>query len=411
MLTHGYGEIPRLREYVRAFVATCPCCQKASQWKPAIHTLRFTMATYEPWHRIDVDSIGPLPECSEGYRYILVIIDAFSRFVNLFPMKTIDARSTADKLMEHFCMFGFSNEVMSDKGSQFVNDALAELCTKYSITQRTSMAYSKQENSIVERANKEVNRHLRNIFFDKRVINSWAEELKLVQRIMNSTIHSRLGCAPAAIIFGFSNKLDNVIMNSISNMNSTQMTPRQRARHISRQAAIIEMAQTLQYEFDSKHLLLQNDNITIFPNNSYVLVKNNNPNKFEMPWMGPFRVIGSQGNKYTLLNINTGIYSEHHLDTLKLFQTSDYVDADEVATSTALRDQNHYIVQSIVKHSGSFSKISKMKFEVKWAGFNETTFEDYWTLRHNVIFHKYLADNNQAHRIMKLYQKPSTHTP
>ena len=57
-------------------------------------------------------------------------------------------------------------------------------------------ANSKQENAIVERANRETMRHLRNIVMDKRAIDEWSREVPLVQRIMNSMVHSSTGVRP-----------------------------------------------------------------------------------------------------------------------------------------------------------------------------------------------------------------------
>ena len=61
---------------------------------------------------------------------------------------------------------------------------------------------SKQENAIVERANREVMKHLRGIIYDERVIREWSMHLPFPQRIMNSIVHSSTGIKPCQIIFG-----------------------------------------------------------------------------------------------------------------------------------------------------------------------------------------------------------------
>ena len=55
---------------------------------------------------------------------------------------------------------------------------------------------------MVERANKEVNRHFRAIVFDRKIKSNWSLTLPLVQRVMNTTVHSSTGVASAQIIFG-----------------------------------------------------------------------------------------------------------------------------------------------------------------------------------------------------------------
>jgi hypothetical protein len=59
--------------------------------------------------------------------------------------------------------------VRSDRGTQFVNDIISQLLGLLQIEHELSLAYSKEQNAIVERANKEVMRHLTAIIFDKRV--------------------------------------------------------------------------------------------------------------------------------------------------------------------------------------------------------------------------------------------------
>jgi hypothetical protein len=62
--------------------------------------------------------------------------------------------------------------------------------------------YSHEENAMVERANKEVMRHVRNIVFDKKTVEDWRFNLPQVQRIMNASVNQSIGCVPADILYG-----------------------------------------------------------------------------------------------------------------------------------------------------------------------------------------------------------------
>jgi hypothetical protein len=71
------------------------------------------------------------------------------------------------------------------------------------IDHELSLAYSKEQNAIVERANKEVMRHQTAIIFDRRISEVWSSEyLPLVQRIMNAKVHDTIGVSPAELVFG-----------------------------------------------------------------------------------------------------------------------------------------------------------------------------------------------------------------
>ena len=64
-----------------------------------------------------------------------------------------------------------------------------------------TLSYSKQENGVVERANREVNRHLRAFTFETNDVDNYRLSLPFVQRIINSSIHEITGVAPASMLF------------------------------------------------------------------------------------------------------------------------------------------------------------------------------------------------------------------
>jgi len=86
-----------------------------------------------------------------SFSNIIVIIDTFSRYIELFHTTDVTATSAASALWQHSCRFRTPQ-------IKFANLA--------GITHLSSIPYSKEENGIVERANKEVNRPIRIILFD-----------------------------------------------------------------------------------------------------------------------------------------------------------------------------------------------------------------------------------------------------
>ena len=88
---------PNLRYDVKQFVQSCPTCQKMDARYKTIRAPRFVLFTLKPMERISVDTIGPLPS-DMGIKYIIVIIDTFSRYVELFPKQEVTAMVAADAL-------------------------------------------------------------------------------------------------------------------------------------------------------------------------------------------------------------------------------------------------------------------------------------------------------------------------
>lgn len=71
---------------------------------------------------LHVNHFGPLQETENRYKYILVIVDACSRFTWLFATKTTSSRETIEKLKTIFAIFGNPQEIVSDRGTAFMGN-------------------------------------------------------------------------------------------------------------------------------------------------------------------------------------------------------------------------------------------------------------------------------------------------
>ena len=151
--------------WIKLFIKQCPCCQVMSRAHLAIRTHPFTCAAYYPFEVLALDHIGPLVIDEKGHQYVLVLIDAFSRWVELYPTKGVTADETAKCIFQHLGRFGAPEESSLIVVQELVSELLHMCRAQHELT----IAYSKEENAIVERANQEVIRHLRALLFDKRV--------------------------------------------------------------------------------------------------------------------------------------------------------------------------------------------------------------------------------------------------
>jgi transposase InsO family protein len=125
---------------------------------------------------LNIDTIGPVSKDSADNCYILVIIDCFSWSVALYPVSDTSAIPCARAPLAHVCRYGTPMTIRSDRGTQFVNGIICQLLSLIQIDHELSLAYSKEQNVIVERANKEVMRHLTAIIFDRRISEVWSSE-------------------------------------------------------------------------------------------------------------------------------------------------------------------------------------------------------------------------------------------
>jgi hypothetical protein len=194
---------PYMRKHIKYFIKySCPCCQKMSQLKPVIHTRPFSTTAYRVMEILNIDLMGPFPSDRYGNEYVLVIRDAFSRWTDLHAIPSKEVSSVVPPLLKFFGTFGWPSELRSDGGAEFVNATIDMLLQVVGTQHSITLAYSHEENSIVERANKEVLRRLQALIFESRLVAIWSDMLPLVQRIMNTQVVQSIGVSPAQIIFG-----------------------------------------------------------------------------------------------------------------------------------------------------------------------------------------------------------------
>jgi hypothetical protein len=80
----------------------------------------------------------------------------------------------------------------SDNGPHFIAEVIKEFLSLVGTQHCLTLAYSKEENELVERMNKEVNRHPRALTFDNVTLDDYSTSLRFVQRILISNHSDRL---------------------------------------------------------------------------------------------------------------------------------------------------------------------------------------------------------------------------
>ena len=406
---------PYMREHIRCFIKKCPLCQKISAIKVPINTLPFTNAAYKPMFLIGMDTIGPLTKESNNLEYILVLIDQFTRYVELFPIADTSAQAVVQPLVEHVGRYGIPYFIQSDRGTQFVNDVIKELTLIVGTQHQTTLAYSKEENAIVERANKEVMRHLRAFIFDIGTHEGWSQKLPLVSRIMNSSVHSATGVSPASLLYGNSIDLDRGLFVPLEALTQEETKLSDWAADMLRtQERLMQIAEQRQLARDDVHVTKHAvEEVSSYQPNTFVLVSYPDgamgprpPSKLHTNLRGPLRVISNTGPHYKLYNMVENKEETHHIKTLHpyLYDPQNGLQPSDVA----LKDTGEFRVESIVKHVGDPKRKSEMDFLVRWMGYDDS--HNLWlpwaSLRNNPKLHEYLTGQDLQRLIPKEHRPP-----
>ena len=268
-----------------------------------------------------------------------------------------------------------------------------------------TLAYSSEENAIVERANKEVNRHLRGLIFSEPDINSLPKMLPFVMRILNTTRNAVTGISPSELMYGKMIDLDEGILLPRAQRPRFESYSEASSEMIRIQDDLWNKSRSLRLAADKAHLANQSETITNFPIDSYVLASYvvQPPTRLHTKGSGPFKVLGNENLEYELLDLITRKEKTVHVTRLKEFIFNPAITEPQ---DIARRDYLEFFVEAMRRHRGPTSRKSRTSdfhFLVKWLNYPESanTWEPYGNLRRVDNLHDYLTAKEMEHLIPK----------
>ena len=195
-----------LQDYVCDWVSGCMSCQKLWSIRGQPQGPSGAVIRQRPFTEISMDLVRISTKDRDGHQYILNVLDSFSRFSELFPLRTGDAESVAQCLFAVYNRYGRPVRLRADGAKAFHESVIKSLNRWLQVSHKATLAYSPFQNGQNERQNQEIGRHLRAMVVgDAAGINTvhrWGLLVPAVQRILNNTVHSDTGCTPNELVFG-----------------------------------------------------------------------------------------------------------------------------------------------------------------------------------------------------------------
>ena len=161
------------------------------------------MKTYvvgAPMERLAVDIMGPFPKTNKGHKYIMVVADYFSKWVDAFPIRNQEAATVADILVKRVvCYFGVPRILHSDQGSNFESNIFQEMCKILGIDKTRTTAMRPQSDGMVERANRTIIGMLSSFVNDNQ--KDWDTFIPFLLMAYRSSKHASTGISPNRMMF------------------------------------------------------------------------------------------------------------------------------------------------------------------------------------------------------------------
>lgn len=281
-----------MNKKVREYISNCLTCLMADQ---SVNTregeLSLTDSPSAPLQIIHADHFGPIKESSEGFKYILVIIDAFTRFTWLLPAKSTSSKETIKLLKTVFHIFGNPNKIVSDRGTAFTSQEFSDFIKQSGLTHRLVAVAAPWANGLVERINRFLKSSLRKI---SEEYNLWSKHLDTVQYVMNNTHHASTGNSPSKLLLGYDQKnhTDAKLVNFLNNVVKSELDICDE-REINRKLASQITDKVKNYNkiyYDEHHKRPSTYKVRDFVLIRDTVVKSTEDKKLKPQYKGPYRI-------------------------------------------------------------------------------------------------------------------------
>lgn len=190
---------PNMYSDVKNYTGSCTDCLERKGFLQTHAPLQRVPIPHRPMERLSLDIIGPLPPSQLNHRFILCIIDNFTRYAQFYPIREQTADSIAEKLLDFIAVHGVPKSILTDQGTNFMSNVMKKLAEKFNIKQLRTTPYRPSTNSINERTHKSLIDCLACVARNNR---KWDKVLKLYALFYNTAFHESLGTNPAYLMFG-----------------------------------------------------------------------------------------------------------------------------------------------------------------------------------------------------------------
>lgn len=382
---------------VEQWVRTCGICQKGRTAAASLAAANRVTMRKEPWDTVAMDAFGPIPEDEKGNRFVILMVDLFTRFVFLWAAVDLTAESAVDAIAHLVAWAGPPRCLQSDKGSLFTAEVTQRLADLLGVKQHFTTTAHPESNGSAERHGGIMLRAMRALVMEKRMERQWSRLLPVVQLQINSRVHKVTGTAPIRMLFpGIT--LHRGVLVPFALPTGESITVEDYVQQMAQfQQELWDRANEMQDKVIQKALGKIKENEPSFQEGDLVLARypERAPSKLAPKMKGPLEVVERRDEVIYLTREVVPPFKEkeYHISQLVHYDDSRWSSQQ----SAILDDPNQFLIDHIVEHKNrevqrGKKKVRELCARVRWVGCGEEadTWEPVKELLHNESWKRYV---------------------
>jgi len=184
-----------------AFLKRCVPCARYHRGSISRKAPLQTPIVGDVWERVSIDITGPHPRSSVSNRFILTLVNHFSKWAEDNPLRNHTAPVVARALIVHmFSRFCAPRQLLSDRGSEFESQLFSQLMKWMEIHKLRTTVFKPSTNGTVGRYHRTLNSILGKVMRESQ--RDWDEKLPVVMSAYRATPHRSTGFSPNRLFMG-----------------------------------------------------------------------------------------------------------------------------------------------------------------------------------------------------------------
>ncbi len=225
---------PGMKSTVSQYCRSCHACQVAGKPNQVISPapLKPIPVMNEPFEKLVIDCVGPLPRTKSGHSYLLTLMCSATRFPEAIPLRTLKTPAIVKALVKFCTTFGLPKHIQSDQGSNFMSRVFRKVTKELNIKHCVSSAYHPQSQGVLERFHQTLKSMVRTYCLQHK--KDWDEEIPLLLFAVRNTVQESLGFSPAELVFGHSLRGPlKVLQEQLLSVSQSDTPPKNVLDHVS----------------------------------------------------------------------------------------------------------------------------------------------------------------------------------
>lgn len=275
-----------MNKFIKKYISHCLVCIKQKTHSgPKQGLLHPIEKVPVPFHTIHLDCTGPFKQSNnKDYKYILIMIDAFTKFCVLKPLKTLAGQELVDVVRDTVLLFSAPSLIITDRGTNFTSKPMQNLFSEWRVKHHMIATGTPRGNGQVERYVKTISDMLSTTCSNEA---EWPNNLWKVQLSLNTTIQKSTGFSPIRLLIGRDSNIPPIQARLNEVLEIQEIVDVKRERELA-----LKNLKYIADEFKNRFDRNRRDNMTFrIGDTVYVNQDHRRHNKLKEKFKGPYQII------------------------------------------------------------------------------------------------------------------------